>query len=67
MGAVQTKSTCVIIPFPDLESRAKLPSDGRTQPLGQILLFTGVRYERMPDPAPTLSDGQGPTHRRRRS
>jgi len=67
MGAVQTQPTCVIIPFPDAASRVKPPAEGRTEPLGQLLLFTGVRYERRPDPSPTLSDSQGPAHHRRRS
>jgi hypothetical protein len=67
MGAVQTQPTCVIIPFPDAAVRAKPPAEGRTEPLGRLLLFTGVRYERRPDPSPALSDSQGPAHHRRRS
>lgn len=67
MGEVQTRSRGVVIPFPDPAFRAKLPPVGADEPRGQILLFMGVRYERQPEPSPSLSDGRRPKRRRRRS
>jgi len=67
MGEVQTQSKGVIIPFPGLASRSRPPADEKVGPFGQLLLFTGVRYERTTDPSPTLSDGRDPSRRQRRS
>jgi hypothetical protein len=38
---------------------------GYDEPRGEILLFTGVRYERDPS-APNVSNGSRPNRRRRR-
>ena len=42
--------TGVVIPFP--RARAHRRATRRARRAGEILLFTGVRYERMPDPGP---------------
>lgn len=49
----------VVIAFPK-QSRASAPPqrDGRA---AQILFFTGVRYQRMSEPAPGELDGASPT------
>jgi hypothetical protein len=49
----------VVIEF-SRQTQANAPprSDGRS---AQILFFTGVRYQRMSDPAPGQNDGQSPT------
>lgn len=65
MGEVQTRARGEIIPFPGPESRPRPSEPDASEPRGRILLFMGVRYERRPDPAPSLSDGQGPSRRRR--
>ena len=67
MGEVQARPKGVIIPLPDPAFRPKLPALAADEPRGEILLFTGVRYERQPEPPPSLSDGHGPNRRRRRS
>jgi hypothetical protein len=40
----------VVIAFPDAADRPQRPSLNAGEPRGEILLFTGVRYER---PAPS--------------
>ena len=52
--------------FADARKRRLIAYD---EPRGQVLLFTGIRYERAADGdpgAPTASDGSRPTRRRRR-
>jgi hypothetical protein len=65
MQDVRTRSPGVVIAFPDVSERPQRQQPSVGEPRGEILLFTGVRYER---PAPT----PGPSHpavtrRRRRS
>jgi hypothetical protein len=67
MREVAMKPPCVVIKFPDAASRPLRPHLSADEPRGEILLFTGVRYERpSPNPGPSkpfASDGPG---RRRR-
>lgn len=59
-----------LIPFPPASRRQPRPGPGEGEPRGQILLFMGVRYERLsepgPEPTPSLSSGQPAGRRRRR-
>ena len=68
MGDVRARPPGVIIAFPDPASRPNRVALRADEPRGEILLFTGVRYERLdPNPGPSrpfASDGGG---RRRRS
>ena len=61
MSDAQTRSAGVIIAFPDPESRPLRSAPGADEPRGEILLFTGVRYERFePNPGPSRpSRGMG--------
>jgi hypothetical protein len=67
MGDVTARPSGVIITFPDPASRPHRSALRPDEPRGEILLFTGVRYERLePNPGPSrpfASDGR----RRRRS
>lgn len=47
---IWTRSPGVVIAFPDAAERPQRPLLSADEPRGEILLFTGVRYER---PAPT--------------
>lgn len=62
-------STGRIIPFPEPSDRRIREPLAADEPRGAILLFTGVRYERLsepnPEPSPALSHGRA--RRRRRS
>ena len=49
----------VVISFPQ-QGRANAPPREKSEPV-QILFFTGVRYQRMSDPAPGEYDGRSPT------
>lgn len=65
---VQAVSSAIVIPFRMPAGRASVSSDG---PRGEILFFTGVRYERpveqSPEPCnPGASDRQAGARRRRR-
>jgi hypothetical protein len=65
---VQAVSSAIVIPFRMPAGRARVSSDGRR---GEILFFTGVRYERQVEPGPEpltpgVSDGQTGARRRRR-
>jgi hypothetical protein len=68
MDDVKAQSAGVIIAFPDRAYRPSRAAPRPGEPRGEILLFTGVRYERLePSPGPSrpfASDGRG---RRRRS
>jgi hypothetical protein len=71
MGEVRTQETGVVIPFPSLASRGLRPVQPSSGPRGEILLFTGIRYEWQPEPtpapsAPLLPGSTSPTRRRRR-
>jgi len=46
MGEVQARSTGAVIPFPHPANRPSRPALRSDEPRGEILLFTGVRYER---------------------
>jgi hypothetical protein len=67
MQEVWTRSPGVVIAFPDNSERPRRPHLPASEPRGEILLFTGVRYERPasnPGPSqPYASSGPG----RRRS
>lgn len=67
MQDVWTRSPGVVIAFPDSNERPQRPVLSAHEPRGEILLFTGVRYERpSPNPGPSrpfASNGPG----RRRS
>ena len=66
MQDIWTRSPAVVIAFPDSAARPQRPLPSN-EPRGEILLFTGVRYERpSPNPGPShplVSNGPG----RRRS
>ena len=68
MGGLREGSTAVVIPFPGAGAR---PRPRRSdEPRGVILLFTGVRYERLSEPSPAPStpparNGQAGRRRRR--
>jgi len=65
MSDVQNRPAGVIIAFPDASARRLRAPLAEGGPRGEILLFTGVRYERMDSVDPShLSDG---TKRHRRS
>ena len=69
MGELRTQDMGVVIPFPDLASRG-LRTVQPGGPRGEILLFTGVRYEWQPEPtpaptAPLLPSGASRRRRRR--
>ncbi len=66
MHDVWTRSPGVVIAFPDPDERPQRPSLSADERRGEILLFTGVRYER---PAPTPGPSRpfasnGPSRRR---
>jgi|RhiMethySRZTD1v2_1073278.scaffolds.fasta_scaffold3619160_1 hypothetical protein len=67
MQDLWTRSPAVVIAFPDSAERPQRPLPSAGEPRGEILLFTGVRYERpSPNPGPSrpmASNGPG----RRRS
>lgn len=65
---VQAVSSAIVIPFRMPPTRAPIVGD---EPRGEILFFTGVRYERQVEPAPApitpdLSDARAGVRRRRR-
>jgi hypothetical protein len=69
MGEVQA-STGAVIPFPGSAGRPSRPSLRADEPRGEILLFTGVRYERFsanPEPSPAASGHSKAGRSRRRS
>ncbi|MGO4572833.1 hypothetical protein [Microvirga sp. 2TAF3] len=61
MNDVWTRSPGVVVAFPDAASRPQRPVLSASEPRGEILLFTGIRYERpSPNPGPSrpfASDG----------
>jgi hypothetical protein len=62
-------STGAVVPFPGSAYRPSRPALRADEPRGEILLFTGVRYERSyatsPEPSPA-SSGEAKTRRPRR-
>ncbi len=65
MSDIENRPAGVIIAFPDASARRIRAPLTEGERRGEILLFTGVRYERMEPVDPShLSDG---TKRRRRS
>jgi hypothetical protein len=67
----QVQSMGEVIPFPDAASRRLRPVPSSNGPRGEILLFTGIRYDWQPEPnpappTPLLPGGARPTGRRRR-
>jgi hypothetical protein len=75
MGEVQAQPTGVVIPFPDPASRGMRPMQASNGPRGEVLLFTGIRYDWQPEPnpaspspspSPLVSGSPRPTGRRRR-
>lgn len=62
MQDVWTRSPGAVIALPDISERPPRPHLSATEPRGEILLFTGVRYERQaPNPGPSrplLSNGR---------
>ncbi len=67
MQDVWTRSPGVVIAFPDVDERPQRPLLSPNEPRGEILLFTGVRYERpSPNPGPSRPFlFNGPNGRRR--
>jgi hypothetical protein len=68
MGGVE-KRGAAILRLPPASSRPPRPALDPGEPRGVILLFTGVRYERLaePDAAPPVLAGGEADGRRRRS
>jgi len=66
MQDVWTRSPGVVIAFPDISERPPRPHLSANEPKGEILLFTGVRYERpSPNPGPSRPfASSGPGRRR---
>ncbi len=68
MGDVRTQQTGDLLPFPGPASRPRRRAIGASEPRGAILLFTGVRYERLPNPGgespAAFSDGPSRAGRR---
>lgn len=61
MNDIWNRSQGTVVIFPDATSRPQRPALPAGEPRGEILLFTGVRYEKpssRPDPSrPFASDG----------
>jgi hypothetical protein len=69
MAEVQVQPTGVVIQFPNPACRRLRPALRADEPRGEILLFTGIRYEWQPEPNPEPSVppvSSGPSSRRRR-
>ena len=66
MRDVWTRSPGVVIAFPDHTERPQRPLLSADEPRGEILLFTGIRYERpAPNPGPyRQAASNGPGRRR---
>ena len=73
MSEVREQVAAVVIPFPDAATRGLRPIQSSAGPRGEILLFTGIRYDCQPEPnpappTPVATSGQRrPGRRRRRS
>ena len=67
MQDVWMKSPGVVIAFPDASARPQRPVSPN-EPRGEILIFTGVRYERpAPNPGPSRPFASRRPGNRRRS
>ncbi|MEH3144752.1 MAG: hypothetical protein PGN34_05265 [Methylobacterium frigidaeris] len=51
MNRPHHRSGAELVPFPGPEARRPRRIPGEGEPRGTILLYTGVRYERLPDAA----------------
>ena len=71
MKKVELRASGDIVPFPDATSRAPRRPSGAGEARGVIVLFTGVRYDRLPEVPPgpfgPLATQGSPRRRRRRS
>ena len=67
MGDLSAQNAGVIIAFPDPASRPHRPALRPDEPRGEILLFLGVRYERLEPSSPGPSRPFASDGRRRRS
>lgn len=66
MGDVSTQMRGTLLPFPASSGRPARRALGPEEPRGEILLFTGVRYERQIEPSPEpISPQRRPARRRR--
>ena len=66
MGDVSIQLTGSLLPFPASSDRPARRALGPEEPRGEILLFTGVRYERQIEPSPEpISPRRGSVKRRR--
>ena len=66
MGNVKPQSAGTIITFPKPADRPNRGAPRPGEPRGEILLFTGVRYERLePSPGPSRPLASDRGHRRR--
>lgn len=54
MGEFRMRTTGIVIPFPPPPPRRARAEAADGQARGELLLFMGVRYERMPDGDPEL-------------
>jgi hypothetical protein len=65
MNDVWRRSLGTVVIFPDAASRPQRPILSLNEPRGEILLFTGVRYERpAPNPGPSRPFASDSTRRR---
>lgn len=66
MQDVWARSPGVVIAFPEAAERPQRPHLSENEPRGEILLFTGVRYERpAPNPGPSRPYANNRPGRRR--
>jgi hypothetical protein len=63
MDGIWTRPSAVVIAFPDMASRPVRPPVPSGEPRGEVLLFTGIRYEHSATSPetnrPILSGGPG--------
>ncbi|MBZ6076376.1 hypothetical protein [Microvirga puerhi] len=65
MNDAWSRSQGTLLIFPDPASRPPRPVLSANEPRGEILLFTGVRYERpSPNPGPSRPFASDSTRRR---
>ena len=71
MKKVELRASGDIVPFPDATSRVTRRPSAAGEARGVIVLFTGVRYDRLPEVPPgpfgPLATQGSPRRRRRRS
>jgi hypothetical protein len=66
MQLVEARFTGVVIPLPDIAQRPPRPAIAEHEPRGEIVLFMGVRYERLADRPSEVSPVEAPQPRVRR-